>query len=141
LLGDWKIKNGHHAEHPQGLVGREIARGHIDLPRCRSQSGGVGIWPESGRMTRPKNPPKKAVMSQIRTVVLRASELRGPEALLAATVIAQAIFDARTSAEARRSLMPGEGCELWAGALGIRPEYPREIAETLGYLPRERMAA
>ena len=48
-------------------------------------------------MTRPKNPPKKAVMSQIRTVVLRASELRGPEALLAATVIAQAIFDARTS--------------------------------------------
>ena len=92
-------------------------------------------------MSRPKNPPKKLVMAQIRTVVLRASELRGPEALLAATVIAQAIFDARTSAEARRSLMPGDGCELWAGAVGIRPEYPREIAATLGYLPRERMAA
>ena len=92
-------------------------------------------------MSRPKNPPKKLVMAQIRTVVLRASELRGPEALLAATVIAQAIFDARTSAEARRSLMPSEGCELWAGALGIRPEYPREIAATLGYMSRERMAA
>lgn len=88
-----------------------------------------------------KSPIKRFAIDKIMKVVLRASDCRGPEANLAATVIAKAINDSLTMAEARRSLMPGGGCELWAEALGLRAEYPREIAETLGYMQRERISA
>ena len=118
---------------------KKLHEATFDLSRCRGQSGGVGIWPESGRMTRPKNPPKRP--SCLRSGPWCCEHPSCADRKLCwQQPIAQAIFDARTSAEARRSLMPGEGCELWAGALEFAPSTRARLLRRSA-ICRERMAA
>ena len=90
-----------------GLVDAKL-RGHGDHRVAGVNPAASGIWPEKQPHDRPKNPPKKAVMSQIRPSYRENPSCADRKRCWQQPWIAQAIFDARTTAEARRSLMPGE---------------------------------
>lgn len=85
-------------------------------------------------------PALKVTFQICRNLLARSAEVEGPEANLVVSVLALAIWDCRPSArpvamrnEARRFIADGLA-DGWCDLLGIRSDWPLEIATKLGFM-------